>query len=384
MPQDSHNFEIRPGWAFVVLYRPAALVLTVLLGFGAASILSVAGRGDLADRVRLGAVVLAALIVMVNVGEWLSRRYRVQGSRLTIRAGLLRRIGAEVPLRNVQHVTLTRSLGERVLGVGTIGIATAGSDGPAVYLLHVARPEERLAALRRAMAGAGWTPLDKTATTSTQERTAKGPPRPLVIGLAGGIGSGKSEVARAWADRGCLVFDSDREAKLALDRPEVREELVRWWGAEILGADGRVERGKVAAIIFGDAAQRARLEGLVHPLVKRTRGEMISQVDASRTPAVVVDAPLLYEAGLDKECDVVVFVDAPREQRLARVQATRGWDPAELDRREKAQLPLEEKRQRADEVIRNDAGIDALGRAAGEALDRVLTSHGRGGATSGN
>jgi dephospho-CoA kinase len=66
------------------------------------------------------------------------------------------------------------------------------------------------------------------------------------------------------------------------------------------------------------------------------------------------------------------------------VQATRGWDPAELDRREKAQLPLEEKRQRADEVIRNDAGIDALGRAAGEALDRVLTSHGRGGATSGN
>ncbi len=379
MPQDSHNFEIRPGWAFVVLYRPAALVLSLLLGFGAASILGVAGRGDLADRVRMGAIVLAVLIVVVNVGEWLSRRYRVEGSRLTIRAGLLRRIGAEVPLRNVQHVTLGRSLGERILGVGTIGIATAGSDGPAVYLLHVARPEERLAALRRAMAGVGWAPLAEPGAPPTS-----GGARPLVIGLAGGIGSGKSEVARALAERGCLVFDSDREAKLALDRPDVREELVRWWGAEILGADGRVERGKVAEIIFGDAAQRARLEALVHPLVKRTRGAMIAQVDASRIPAVIVDAPLLYEAGLDKECDAVVFVDAPREQRLARVHATRGWDPSELDRREKAQLPLEEKRQRADVLIRNDAGVDALRRAAGEALDRILAAHRRGGAASRN
>jgi dephospho-CoA kinase len=89
---------------------------------------------------------------------------------------------------------------------------------------------------------------------------------------------------------------------------------------------------------------------------------------------VVVDAPLLYEAGVDKECDFVVFVDAPREQRLARVKA-RGWDEAELDRREKAQLSLQEKRTRADAVVENKGTLDDVRVAVGRLLADLAARH---------
>ncbi len=377
MPSDpSTQFELRPGWAFVLLYRQVALLLSVGVGVGAGASLSMAGYDDLAQRFRAGGVALGLLILMLNVGEWLSRRYVVGPANVTVRAGLFRRIGAEVPLRNIQHLTLTRTLGERLLGVGTLGIATAGSDGPAIYLLHVGHPEARLGQIRKAMARGESPQAEPSPPASAGPRPARGP---RVIGLSGGIGSGKSEVARVFARRGCLVIDSDREAKAALDRPGVRAELLRWWGAGILGADGKVDRRKVAQIVFNDPTQRARLEGLVHPLVKATRAQMIAQADPVRTRAIIVDAPLLYEAGLDKECDAIVFVDAPREQRLARVRSSRGWDEAELERREKAQLPVEEKRQRADEVIVNDAGLEVLGQAAERALDRLLAARATGG-----
>lgn len=175
---------------------------------------------------------------------------------------------------------------------------------------------------------------------------------PPVIGIAGGIGSGKSTVARAFEQLGCLVLDSDAEAKRALERTEVRDELVRWWGPGVLDADGGIDRRRVAQIVFADAAERRRLEGLIHPLVKKTRREAIAM--ATGRPGVVIDAPLLFEAGLEGECDEVVFVEASRAVRLARVLRSRGWDEAEFDRREAAQMPLDEKRRRCRFVIENE------------------------------
>jgi dephospho-CoA kinase len=175
-------------------------------------------------------------------------------------------------------------------------------------------------------------------------------------------------VARLFAEHGYVVIDSDKEAKAALDRPLVREELVKWWGKGVLGADGRIDRRAVAGIVFSDANERMRLEQLVHPLVKATRTEMVERAAREGRPGVIVDAPLLLEAGIDKECDVVVFVDSPREQRLARVRDSRGWDEAEMQRREKAQIPLEEKRGRSDEVIVNDATPEVLRHR----LDRIV------------
>lgn len=174
------------------------------------------------------------------------------------------------------------------------------------------------------------------------------PPGPLVIGIAGGIGSGKSAVARAFGRAGCAVIDSDAEAKAALDRPDVQRTLTQWWGPSVLGRDAsgsaRVDRAAVGRIVFADPAQRARLEGLIHPLIRRSRDAARREALAAGARAIIYDAPLLFEAGIDKVCDAVVWVECPRQERLRRVAATRGWDEAELQRREDAQWPVERKR----------------------------------------
>ncbi len=204
--------------------------------------------------------------------------------------------------------------------------------------------------------------------------TARAPLPVPVIGLAGGIGAGKSEVARALADLGCHVIDSDQEARAVLERPEVKAQLVAWWGSGVLDAQGKVNRAAVAEIVFKNPVDRARLEGLIHPLVKLRRSEFRRGAEAARARAVVVDAPLLFEAGVDAECDAVIFVDAPREARLARVLSTRGWNEAELDRRERAQMPIEEKRRRSTHILKNTGTAVDLRRQTEVLLKSLLPS----------
>lgn len=197
---------------------------------------------------------------------------------------------------------------------------------------------------------------------------------PLVIGLAGGIGSGKSTVARAFAALGCVVIDSDAEVRKLLMRDGVKKELASWWGPGVLDAKGEVDRGFVARIVFTDPAQRERLEGLLHPMLRTNRESMKRQAAQAGAPALILDAPLLFEAGLDAECDAVVFVDAPRDLRLARVREGRGWTEGELDRREKSQMPLEDKRSRSDYVLRNDGDEGSLSGEASRLLRQMITS----------
>lgn len=180
--------------------------------------------------------------------------------------------------------------------------------------------------------------------------------RKVVIGLVGGIGSGKSAVARHLAGLGCGVIDADRIARDALDDPDVKNRLVSWWGPDILDHDGRVNRKAVGARVFDRPQELQRLEDLIHPRVYHARREIKQRMQADPgVVAIVDDTPLLMEKHLENECDVIVFVDAPRPVRLARLAKTRGWDEAELARREKNQLPLDIKRNRADHVISNDS-----------------------------
>ncbi|MFM9959130.1 MAG: dephospho-CoA kinase [Phycisphaerales bacterium] len=189
------------------------------------------------------------------------------------------------------------------------------------------------------------------------------PRPPLIIGIAGGIGSGKSAVARAFGRLGCAVIDSDAEAKTALDRPEVRQTLASWWGPGVLMRDAagseRTDRSAVGRIVFADPAARARLEALIHPLIRRTRETARREAVAAGAKAIIYDAPLLFEAGIDKLCDAVVWVECPREERLRRVRVSRGWDEAELAKREAAQWPLKRKRALCSHEIWNGAGPKA-------------------------
>jgi len=193
-----------------------------------------------------------------------------------------------------------------------------------------------------------------------------------VIGLLGAPGSGKSTVARALAAEGCAVIDADRLSHEVLEEPDVVEQLRQWWGEAVIGPDGLPDRGAIGRIVFHDTGQRRRLEGLVHPRVHARRRRLRSAY--GRDPAVravVEDMPLLLEKGLDGQVDALVFVEAPRDQRLRRLADSRGWDAAELDRREKSQVPLDTKRARADYVIDNRDGAD-LKSAARRLLDDFL------------
>jgi dephospho-CoA kinase len=198
--------------------------------------------------------------------------------------------------------------------------------------------------------------------------SAAGPP---TIGLAGGIGAGKSRVSRILAGLGCVVSDSDADARVVLTDPEVVATLRSWWGDEVVGVDGAIDRSRVAARVFADSEARARLQGLVHPRIHERRAARFAAAPQG-TRAFVIDAPLLFEAGLDAECDAVIFVDAPRDVRLARVAANRGWSDAELAGREAAQWPIEEKRSRATIVIDNSKDDDdRLSSQVADALDRI-------------
>ena len=180
-----------------------------------------------------------------------------------------------------------------------------------------------------------------------------------IIGLVGGIGSGKSFVANLFADEGCMVIDSDAAVTEAYQRAEVREKIRQWWGPAVLLPNGQVNRKEIAKLVFGDEQQRRRLEGLIHPIVAELRDQqMRPSADDASVKAYVWDTPLLLDAGLGTQCDAIVFVDAPEAERIERVRRTRGWDEAELRRREKLQMPLDKKLDMANDIVRNTAGAD--------------------------
>lgn len=374
----------RPSPWFILLYRPWRWLLPpaamVLADSAVSALFASTGRPAPAA---LGWLPTAAAVwllagLLYLILAWLSRLYAVTGRRIVVVAGIIARDAGDVPLANITHSTVTQSIPERLLGLGTIGIATAGADGAAIRWLMVARPDRVLEIIRAAADRARPKPTPPPAppaptapSPSIPASATPAPPAISVIGLAGGIGAGKSEAARILAGLGCTVIDSDLEARAALDRPEVRDELVRWWGRGILDASGSVDRKAVARIVFSDAKERRRLEGLVHPIVRATRGRAIARAAAAGSRAAVVDAPLLFEAGVDAECDAVIFIDAPRPLRLERVRA-RGWDESELDRREASQLPLDEKRRRSTVVVDNSASPADLAARLGDVLDQIL------------
>lgn len=176
------------------------------------------------------------------------------------------------------------------------------------------------------------------------------------IGILGGVASGKSLVTRQLAELGAGVLDADRAGHEVLADWEVQEALRQRWGNNVFGSDGRVDRSRVADIVFGPPPEGDRerhfLECLVHPRIARRLADHRKELAAKEIPAVVLDAPLILEAGWDSLCSRLVFVDAARELRLARA-AARGWAEEEVVRREAAQLPLDLKRARADVTIDN-------------------------------
>ena len=175
-----------------------------------------------------------------------------------------------------------------------------------------------------------------------------------LIGLVGGVASGKSAVAECFRQLGAEILDADRLGHAVLRQEGVKHQLVARWGAKILDASGEISRPAVASIVFGsaDLEERKFLEALTHPLIAEEVARQIALLRQKQIPAAILDAALLFEAGWDQQCDFILFVSLPRELRLKRAQ-NRGWTEADLLARESNQLPLDEKRQRCGFVIDN-------------------------------
>jgi dephospho-CoA kinase len=201
-----------------------------------------------------------------------------------------------------------------------------------------------------------------------------------VVGLIGGIGAGKSAAARMLADRGAAVIDADAVGHVLLEDPAIRDRIRERFGTGVLdaevspagestGQNTRISRRALGAVVFADAQALRDLESILHPAMRDHFRQAIEHLARDgRSPCIVLDAAILLEAGWDDLCDLVIFLDAPRPDRLRRVEQSRGWSQATLDAREGSQWPLVRKGQRADWIIKNDGDLDRLGRE----LDRIL------------
>jgi dephospho-CoA kinase len=185
----------------------------------------------------------------------------------------------------------------------------------------------------------------------------------LILGLVGGIASGKSLVANVLHDMGAVVLDADQAGHYVLRQPEVIAELKKRWGDKILDSNGQVIRREVAKIVFahGNDAERKFLEQLTHPRIEELLKKELDAIRKSPDPppVIVLDAPLLFEAGWDQLCDKVLYVDAPRDIRLERAVA-RGWSTEQFAAREASQMPLVDKAARSHIVIRNARTLENI------------------------
>lgn len=196
---------------------------------------------------------------------------------------------------------------------------------------------------------------------------------PLQVGLTGNIGSGKSTVARLFADKGAAIIDADALARRATEDPAVLREIAATFGQDLI-IDRKLNRARLAAVVFADPTARAKLNAVIHPWVRREREAEVAALEAQTPPPAVIvhDVPLLFEVGLDAEMDKTIVVDAPLELRLARAIQRSGLTPDEVRARDAAQLPLAEKVRRADFILHNDGDMAALRRQVDD-LWRKLT-----------
>jgi dephospho-CoA kinase len=200
----------------------------------------------------------------------------------------------------------------------------------------------------------------------------------LRVGLTGNIAAGKSTVAEVWRRMGATVADADELARRAVEpgSPALAAIAEAWGPAVVRG--GELDRAALRRIVFANPDARARLEAIVHPAVAALRDDVYREAEARGETVAVADIPLLFEAGLAEDFDVVVLVEAPEEVRLERLVRDRGLDPEEARRMIAAQMPSELKHARADHVIPNTGTTGDLEDRA-RTLWRTLAARANGG-----
>jgi len=182
-----------------------------------------------------------------------------------------------------------------------------------------------------------------------------------IVGVTGVFGSGKTSVAKIFSKFGACVLDADRVAHEALEKTSpVYKKITALFKEVELSKSGRLDRKKIAQIIFRDSAKRKKLESIVHPYVLK---RLLGNAKASRKNIVILEVPLLFEASFDRYCDKVVTVGASKEAIYKRLQE-KGYSRVEVEARNKVQWPLKEKKKKSDFVVDNSGTFENTRRQA--------------------
>ena len=195
----------------------------------------------------------------------------------------------------------------------------------------------------------------------------------LIIGLTGGIATGKSTVTAIFRKRGAIIFDYDVVAREVVepDTPAWKD-IVEYFGESILNDDRSLDRAKIGDIVFPDPEERKKLEGFIYPRLFEEYSRRIREIEQNDPDALVLaDTPLLFEAHLEGMFDKIVVVYATREQQIQRLTERDGLDRDAVLARLDAQIPTEEKLDRADYVIQNCDSIEDMEREVNALFDKL-------------
>ena len=193
----------------------------------------------------------------------------------------------------------------------------------------------------------------------------------LVIGLTGGIGTGKTEVSRLLEQLGATVINADQVGHEAYTpHSEAWQEVVRTFGNDILQENGEIDRRKLGGIVFADPEQLATLNGIMHPRMAAIVKEKLESLAKQGTDVAVVEAAVLFEAGWDALVGEVWTTESLAERVVERLQQRNGFAPEEIRKRIASQMPAEDRARRADEVIANDGEMEDLEAAVREVWKR--------------
>ena len=191
-----------------------------------------------------------------------------------------------------------------------------------------------------------------------------------VLGIVGGIGSGKSTASALFRQWGAAVICTDGIGHQVLRLPNVKKAVRKRWGSAVFGEDNEVDRRKLAAVVFADEKELSHLQSLTHPLITEEVHRQRDEYEQNDVQLCLLDAPLLLETGWDHLADLIIFVSVPTEVRWNRIK-DRGWTKTEWQQRESAQFSTEEKSRRANVVLDNSGDTNHL-RTQIETLARDL------------
>jgi len=194
-----------------------------------------------------------------------------------------------------------------------------------------------------------------------------------VIGIIGGVGSGKSTVAAEFAKLGCKVVDADKIAHDLLEEKAAKKKIVDLFGETVLDSTGKIDSKKLADIVFADADKLSSLNKIIHPLVLGRAEELIKRYNRqNEVKAIVLDMPLLVEVGWARRCDKLIFVDCKRQLRADRAKKMGVFDENQVKIRENFQISLDNKAKLTDNNIDNNSDFSALPRQVADIFSDIV------------